>query len=32
MDQVVEEKLPIVDRWKKYSPTIAKNAYAERSR
>ncbi len=32
MDQVVEEKLPILDRWKKYSTTAAKMAYAERGR
>ncbi len=32
MDQVSEERLPILDRWKKYSTTSAKRAYAERSR
>ncbi|MCL5782960.1 MAG: FAD-dependent oxidoreductase [Candidatus Thermoplasmatota archaeon] len=32
MDQVSEDRLPILDRWKKYSTTSAKMAYAERSR
>lgn len=32
MDQVSEEWLPILDRWKKYSPISAKLAYAERGR
>ncbi|MCL4345458.1 MAG: NAD(P)-dependent oxidoreductase [Candidatus Thermoplasmatota archaeon] len=30
MDQVNEEYLPLLDRWKKFSPTSAKMAYAER--
>ncbi len=30
MDQVVEEELPFLDRWKKFSTTSAKMAYAER--
>ena len=32
MDQVSGERLPILDRWKKFSPTSAKMAYAERAR
>lgn len=32
MDQVNEDRLPILDRWKKFSSTSAKMAYAERSR
>ncbi|MCL4337577.1 MAG: FAD-dependent oxidoreductase [Candidatus Thermoplasmatota archaeon] len=32
MDQVNEDRLPILDRWKKFSPTSAKMAYAERTR
>ena len=30
MDQVNEDRLPILDRWKKYSATSAMTAYAER--
>lgn len=30
MDQVADDHLPVLDRWKKYSVTAAKNAYAER--
>ncbi|MDS0257297.1 FAD-dependent oxidoreductase [Thermoplasmatales archaeon AK] len=32
MDQVNEDRLPILDRWKKYSALSAKLAYAERGR
>jgi NADPH-dependent glutamate synthase beta subunit-like oxidoreductase len=31
MDKVSEEFIPLVDRWKKYSPMAAKIAYSERS-
>ncbi|MHB8360696.1 MAG: FAD-dependent oxidoreductase [Thermoplasmataceae archaeon] len=32
MDQVNEEILPFLDRWKKFSPTYAKMTYAERQK
>jgi NADPH-dependent glutamate synthase beta subunit-like oxidoreductase len=32
MDQVNEEVLPFLDRWKKFSPTYAKAIYAERQK
>jgi NADPH-dependent glutamate synthase beta subunit-like oxidoreductase len=32
MDQVNEEVLPFLDRWKKFSPMSAKMAYAERQK